>query len=267
MATRRSGQGVVAETLNLSRLDGYEVGGIVHIIANNQLGFTAGPQESYSTSYVRGLARGFKIPIVHVNADDPRACIEAARLAWAYRHRFRLDSLIDLVWISPMVTTKATSPPLHNRRSTKLSRASDGARAVRSPAHRVECDHVGTGGTVRQEAYARARTGARGAQTRAGPRSAPSRGIPCAKGAGVHCVPLERLATLNFELLKVPSGFCTENPPGARTAQHDADVPTAPRSIGLGEDLAFGSTEDGIAIRLTGEDVERGTFSQRHSAA
>ena len=91
------GQGIVAETLNLSRLDGYDTGGTIHIIANNQLGFTATPDESYSTSYASGLARGFKIPIVHVNADDPVACIEAARLAWEYRARFRLDFLIDLV--------------------------------------------------------------------------------------------------------------------------------------------------------------------------
>src|SRR5918993_319293 len=91
------GQGVVAETLNLSRLKGYDVGGIIHIIANNQLGFTADPDESFSTSYASGLARGFKIPITHVNADDAVACIEAARLAWAYRHRFGLDYLIDLV--------------------------------------------------------------------------------------------------------------------------------------------------------------------------
>ena len=83
------GQGIVAETLNLSRLDGYDTGGTIHIIANNQLGFTATPDESYSTSYASGLARGFKIPIVHVNADDPGACLEAARLAWAYRARFR----------------------------------------------------------------------------------------------------------------------------------------------------------------------------------
>ncbi|MDP2389122.1 MAG: thiamine pyrophosphate-dependent enzyme, partial [Acidobacteriota bacterium] len=91
------GQGVVAETLNLSRLDGYDVGGIIHIIANNQVGFTTDPDESFSTSYASGLARGFKIPITHVNADDPVACIEAARLAIAYRQRFKLDYLIDLV--------------------------------------------------------------------------------------------------------------------------------------------------------------------------
>ena len=72
------GQGIVAETLNLSRLSGYDTSGTIHIIANNQLGFTATPDESYSTSYASGLARGFKIPIVHVNADDPAACLEAA---------------------------------------------------------------------------------------------------------------------------------------------------------------------------------------------
>ena len=75
------GQGVVAETLNLSRLPGYNTGGTIHIIANNQLGFTTGAEDAYSTSYASGLARGFKIPIVHVNADDPEACVEAARLA------------------------------------------------------------------------------------------------------------------------------------------------------------------------------------------
>ncbi len=91
------GQGVVAETLNLSRLPGYDTGGTIHIIVNNQLGFTATPDESYSTSYASGLARGFKIPVVHVNADDPVACLEAARMASEYRSRFARDFLIDLV--------------------------------------------------------------------------------------------------------------------------------------------------------------------------
>ena len=91
------GQGIVAETLNLSRLDGYDTDGTIHIIANNQLGFTAISPESFSTSYASGLARGFKIPIVQVNANDPTACLEAARLAWEYRTRFGRDFLIDLV--------------------------------------------------------------------------------------------------------------------------------------------------------------------------
>jgi 2-oxoglutarate dehydrogenase E1 component len=91
------GQGIVAETLNLSRLSGYDTGGTIHIIVNNQLGFTADSRDSYSTSYASGLARGFKIPIVHVNADDPAACVAAARLALAYRARFQRDFLIDLI--------------------------------------------------------------------------------------------------------------------------------------------------------------------------
>ncbi|HYT73965.1 MAG TPA: thiamine pyrophosphate-dependent enzyme, partial [Vicinamibacterales bacterium] len=91
------GQGIVAETLNLSRLRGYDTGGTIHIIVNNQLGFTADTRDSYSTSYASGLARGFKIPIVHVNADDPEACVEVARLAFAYRATFQRDFLIDLI--------------------------------------------------------------------------------------------------------------------------------------------------------------------------
>ena len=91
------GQGVVAETLNLSRLPGYNTGGTIHIIANNQLGFTTGFEDAYSTLYASGLARGFKIPIIHVNADDPEACVEAARLALAYREKFQSDFLIDLI--------------------------------------------------------------------------------------------------------------------------------------------------------------------------
>ena len=132
------GQGIVAETLNLSRLDGYDTGGTIHIIANNQLGFTATPDESYSTSYASGLARGFKIPIVHVNADDPAACLEAARLAWEYRARFRRDFLIDLIGYRRHGHNEGDEPaftqPLMYR---KISAPSHRARTVRADAHRA----------------------------------------------------------------------------------------------------------------------------------
>src|SRR5438094_695990 len=90
-------QGVVAETLNLYRLPGYQTGGSIHIVANNQLGFTTTPEDSRSSIYASDLARGFRIPIVHVNADHPEACVEAARLALSYRVRFEKDFVIDLV--------------------------------------------------------------------------------------------------------------------------------------------------------------------------
>ncbi len=91
------GEGVVAETLNLSRLSGYQVGGTIHIIANNQIGFTTASEQSRSTLYASDLAKGFEIPIIHVNADDPEACLSAASLAHAYRERYHKDFLIDLV--------------------------------------------------------------------------------------------------------------------------------------------------------------------------
>jgi 2-oxoglutarate dehydrogenase E1 component len=90
-------QGIVAETLNLQRLRGYRIGGTIHIIANNQLGFTTSQWEGRSMLYASDLAKGFKMPVVHVNADDPEACIEVARLACAYRALFQTDFVIDLV--------------------------------------------------------------------------------------------------------------------------------------------------------------------------
>jgi 2-oxoglutarate dehydrogenase E1 component len=91
------GQGIVAETLNLSNLAGYSTGGTIHIIVNNQIGFTTSPHEGRSTLYASDLAKGFEIPIVHVNADDVEGCIAVARMAYAYRERFGKDFLIDLV--------------------------------------------------------------------------------------------------------------------------------------------------------------------------
>src|SRR5690606_35718788 len=91
------GEGIVAETLNLSRLAGYQVGGTLHIIANNQIGFTTEPWQARSTSYAGDPARGFELPIVHVTADGPVACLIAARLAVAYRQRSHKDFLIDLI--------------------------------------------------------------------------------------------------------------------------------------------------------------------------
>src|SRR5438552_3889420 len=91
------GEGIVAETLNLSRLEGYQTGGTIHIIVNNQVGFTTEPSEGRSTLYAGDLAKGFEIPIVHVNSDDPEACLAAARMACAYRDRFHKDFMIDLV--------------------------------------------------------------------------------------------------------------------------------------------------------------------------
>src|SRR5205807_2994927 len=90
-------QGVVAETLNLQALDGYTVGGTVHLIQNNQVGFTTDPEDARSTTWASDLAKGYDVPIIHVNADDVEACISAVRLAFAYRQEFGHDVVIDLI--------------------------------------------------------------------------------------------------------------------------------------------------------------------------
>ena len=132
------GQGVVAETLNLSRLPGYNTGGTIHIIANNQLGFTTGFEDAYSTSYASGLARGFKIPIVHVNADDPEACVEAARLAFAYRAKFQRDFLIDLIGYRRLRPQRRGRGLVHPAADVSGDRlASDGARDLGADAGRA----------------------------------------------------------------------------------------------------------------------------------
>src|SRR5690625_1137813 len=91
------GEGIVAETLNLSGLKGYQTGGTIHLIANNLIGYTTNQEEGRSTRYASDLAKGFEIPIIHVNADDPIACISAVKLAYEYRKMFKKDEIIDIV--------------------------------------------------------------------------------------------------------------------------------------------------------------------------
>ncbi|MGE0461908.1 MAG: 2-oxoglutarate dehydrogenase E1 component [Vicinamibacterales bacterium] len=265
------GQGVVAETLNLARLEGYDVGGIIHIIANNQLGFTAEPEESYSTSYASGMARGFKIPIAHVNADDPAACIEAARLAWAYRHRFGLDFLIDLVGYRRYGHNEGDEPAFTQPRTYQVIAAHPTVRELyaRQLDERGQVSAADADAMVQEHfsAMEKAYAGLKPEQDFVPPLpEVPPRG---AARRAQTAVPLDRLAALNAELTRVPEGFTVHRKlergrerrkaifesPGERTVDWAA-----------AEELAFASIlQDGVAIRLTGEDVERGTFSHRHA--
>ncbi len=265
------GQGIVAETLNLSRLDGYDTGGTIHIIANNQLGFTATPGESYSTSYASGLARGFKIPIVHVNADDPAACLEAARLAWEYRGRFQRDFLIDLIgyrrhghnegdepaFTQPlMYRTIASHPTVREQFARTL--IDQGTQTPESVEGLVKKHY-----TVLEQAFASLKP-----EEDLEP-PVPEPAPPGAAARAETAVPLERLREINDGLQAAPPGFVFHkklerardrrksilNNPNERTIDWSA-----------AEELAFASIlADGTPIRLTGEDVERGTFSQRHA--
>jgi 2-oxoglutarate dehydrogenase E1 component len=265
------GQGVVAETLNLSRLKGYTTGGTIHIITNNQLGFTTTPQEAYSTSYPSGLARGFKIPTVHVNADDPEACIAAARLAWSYRARFHLDFLIDLVgyrryghnegdepsFTQPMMYQRiAKHPPVREVWAQELESRGLVDRETAEGLLRKHLD-------VLEQALAALRLGADLVEP------VPAVPPPGAARAVETAVSVDRLRGLNDRVLSRPEGFAehrklTRIRERRQSNFDDVDRPTI--DWPAAEELAFASIlEDGIAIRLTGQDVARGTFSQRHA--
>jgi 2-oxoglutarate dehydrogenase E1 component len=265
------GQGIVAETLNLALLPGYNAGGTVHVIANNQLGFTATGKQSYSTSYASGMARGFKIPILHVNADDAEACVEAARLAAAYRARFQRDVLIDLVgyrrhghnegdeasFTQPVMYRAIGSHPTVREIWAKTL-ADRGVALPESPDALVARHTKALEGAL-EEAQKNSERFVQYPEP-------PPRGT--AKHAAT-AVPLERLQGLVRSLAEVPEGFTVHRKlerirDKRRTALDDPHAATVDWSVA--EELALASIlEDGVSIRLTGEDVERGTFSHRHA--
>ncbi len=265
------GQGVVAETLNLSRLPGYGTGGTIHIIVNNQLGFTAGPEDSYSTSYASGLARGFKIPIVHVNADDPEACVEVARLAFAYRAKFKRDFLIDLIGYRRYGHNEGDEPTFTQPLMYKKIAAHPTVREqwAQTLVNRGQLEADEPEVLVRKYM-----DGLQGAMDALRPEQdfvepEPEAPPPGAASKAETAVPLERLRELNTALLDLPSGFAIHRKlERARDKRaHVLDNPEE-RTVdwATAEELAFASIlSDGIAVRLTGEDVERGTFSHRHA--
>ena len=265
------GQGIVAETLNLSRLPGYDTGGTIHIIANNQLGFTATPAESYSTSYASGLARGFKIPIVHVNADDPVACLEAARLGWEYRARFKRDVLIDLVGYRRYGHNEGDEP---SYTQPLMYRSIADHQTVRAIWARTQIERQQIAPERVDELVRQHRAALEGAyeSVKTDPGTAPALPEPPPAGAATRTqtgVPLDRLRALNEALLAAPAEFAFHKKlERGRDKRRSALADPEARTIdwATAEELALASAlADGIPIRLTGEDVERGTFSHRHA--
>ncbi|HLH65854.1 MAG TPA: multifunctional oxoglutarate decarboxylase/oxoglutarate dehydrogenase thiamine pyrophosphate-binding subunit/dihydrolipoyllysine-residue succinyltransferase subunit [Solirubrobacteraceae bacterium] len=313
------GQGVVAETLNLQALDGYTVGGTVHIIQNNQVGFTTDPDDGRSTAMASDLAKGFDVPIIHVNADDVAACISAVRLAFEFRQQFGHDVLIDLIgyrrfghneadepaYTQPeMYRAIKRHPPVRELFARQLIEAgvvseqestemTDQVWAVLADSHRRLKERIEAAGESGEHAtgeYELDRT--------------PSPEV-------VTAVSEERLRLLNEQLLAVPDGF-TVHPKLVRQLEQRREVfAVAEQTLEHGdqarghggdgaarveraaartdgdagrgeaqgapadgqrrvawahaEALAFASLlVEGIPIRLTGQDTERGTFSQRH---
>ncbi len=264
-------QGVVAETFNLARLKGYTTGGTIHLIANNQLGFTTDPKEARSTDYASDLAKGFDAPIIHVNADDPEACLAAVRLAMMYRDKFHADVVIDVVgyrrhghnegdepaYTQPLMYERIKrTPPVRQKYAEQLGQAGVlGAEQAEADAERT------------YQRLAEIQQSLKAHLSEAGTGEEPQRisGAQQAIAEPETTVTAPLLASLNEQLLQVPAGF-TVNPKLQRQLER--------RRPALGEGgidwahaeaLAFASLlVEGTAIRLTGQDTVRGTFSQRH---
>ncbi len=264
-----AGQGVVAETLNLSNLDGYTTGGTLHIISNNQVGFTTDPNEGRSTRYSSDLAKGFDIPIIHVNADDPEAAISAVRLALAYRQEFGHDVVIDLVGYRRLghqeTDEAAYTQPLMAARIAGHPTARE-----QYSAHLVE-----EGVLTEDEAdavFARTQAELRAAheelkESFLQPRSPKEGRIPPdTGGAVVTAVPEELLRDLNEQLLEVPEGFEVHPKLVKQLERRRVALDEGGIDWGHAEALALGSLlVEGIPIRLSGQDTERGTFAHRHA--
>ena len=264
------GQGIVAETLNLQSIPGYSTGGTLHVIANNQLGFTTDPDESRSTRYASDLAKGFDMPIIHVNADDVESCIASIRLALAYRDTFGRDALVDLIGYRRFGHNETDEPaytqPLMYDRIKK-----------HPPVRRLYADRLAAEGTVSEtEAESIA---AAAYQRVADAHEELKRTIGAPPETGEHeldrtmsreprtTLPEDTVRALNEQLLRVPDGFEIH-----RKLRPFLDRRRKAFEEGEGVDwahaeaLAFASLLAlGVPVRLTGQDTERGTFSQRHA--
>ncbi len=267
-----AGQGVVAETLNLSALSGYHVGGTVHVVVNNQLGFTTAPGAARSSVYPTDVAKMVQAPIFHVNGDDPEACVRAARLAFRFRQEFHKDVVIDLVGYRRHGHNEGDDPsytqPLMYQRI-------DAKRSVR----KLYTETLVRRGDLTLEQAEKA-LDAFNAQLQAvldEVRAAPPPPVAVADEddddkAGPEVPPLQTgvarplLVELSRRTTAVPEGFTLHPKLVRQFASREELVSSGQVDWPLAEHLAIGSLlVEGVDVRLTGQDTRRGTFSQRHA--
>src|SRR5918995_1544286 len=265
------GQGIVAETLNFSGLPGYSTGGTIHIIVNNQVGFTTDIGDSRSTLYAGDLAKGFEIPVVHVNADDPLSCLSVARMAVAYRQQFGKDFLIDLVgyrrwghnegdepaFTQPrMYATVTHHPTVRQRFAEQL--VAEGVIASEEAAEMLQATLDGLAATRKQVVDSGSVTAPFDENGRHDLAANVETGVPAddlrAYDVAIHTLP--QGTQLSPKLLRQweRRAALLDQPDG----QEKIDWAHA-ETLALASILA-----DGTPIRFTGQDTERGTFSQRH---
>ncbi len=270
-------QGVVAETFNLQALDGYKVGGTVHIITNNQVGFTTDPDDARSTRWASDLAKGFDVPIIHVNADDVPACISAVRLAFAFRQEFGHDVLIDLIGYRRFGHNESDEPAY--TQPEMYAKIKGKKRVSELWADRLVAEGVVSPEEVERQAqevwdnltllHQRLKAKIAAAAEHGGEHSTGEYQLDRSPSPEVEtAVPAARLRELGNQLMRVPDGF-TVHPKLVKQLERRAEALAEDAEPKIdwahAEALAFASLlTEGVPLRLTGQDTERGTFSQRH---
>jgi 2-oxoglutarate dehydrogenase E1 component len=264
------GQGIVSETLNLSRVHGYTVSGTLHIIANNQLGFTAIDPEVRSSLHPSDLAVGFEMPVIHVNADDPYACIEAARTAFAYRQKFRKDFVINLIGYRRYGHNEGDEPRF--TQPVMYQKIDEHPPVRQLWARRLEQENVIPQGRA-DEILHRFMNQLQQENEKLDAEKSLFEPVPPPPPRGAAqkvktSIPAKRVRELNQSLLQFPKGFSL-HPKLVKFVERRLDSINKPGDKvdwATAEDVAFASIlQDGIGIRLTGQDSARGTFSQRHA--
>jgi len=264
-----AGQGVVAETLNLSQIPGYRTGGTVHVVVNNQVGFTTAPEYSRSSLYSTDVARMIQAPIFHVNGDDPEAVVRVARLAFEYRQAFHKDVVIDLVCYRRRGHNEGDDPSMTNPLMYAII---DQKRSVRK-IYTEEL--IGRGDITLEEAEESLRdfnsqleTVFKATRDAAGPSARRSRlREPEPEPQVDTAVDADVLRRIGEAHVNLPDGF-TPHKRVQQLLERRAKMSVEGNvDWGFGEILAFGSlVAQGVTVRLAGQDSRRGTFVQRHAA-
>ncbi|MEU2055300.1 multifunctional oxoglutarate decarboxylase/oxoglutarate dehydrogenase thiamine pyrophosphate-binding subunit/dihydrolipoyllysine-residue succinyltransferase subunit [Streptomyces bungoensis] len=264
-----AGQGVVAETLNMSQLRGYRTGGTVHIVINNQVGFTAAPESSRSSMYATDVARMIEAPIFHVNGDDPEAVVRVARLAFEFRQAFNKDVVIDLICYRRRGHNESDNPAFTQPLMYDLI---DKKRSVRKLYTE---SLIGRGDITLEEAeqalqdyqgqLEKVFTEVREAtsQPAAGGPQAPQDGFPVTVPTAVSTEVVKRIAESQ---VNIPDHITVHPRLQPQLQRRAAMVEDGTIDWGMGETLAIGSLLlEGTPVRLAGQDSQRGTFGQRHA--
>jgi 2-oxoglutarate dehydrogenase E1 component len=265
-----AGQGIWAETLNFADLRAYTVGGTIHIIVNNLIGFTTRPAQEHSSRFASDLAKRQSVPIFHVNGEDPDAVVRIGKLAAEYRATFGSDVVVDIIGYrrhghSEVDDPTITQPLLYERIKSH------------APLWKIYAEHTGIDSTQMVEAvrkeYEEEQTKARALRKIPHLRKLPDYWAPYQHGCydisyevDTGLTP-EKLSEITDGLVRVPEGFHL-HPKIAKLLEQRAEMGHGKRAVdyGFAEALAFGSVLlEGNPVRLTGQDTERGTFSQRHS--